>query len=100
MRDVLFLESQARTMDGQGGYVISIATEKQIFARVEPKTESRVLDAAQLEYETAYKIYCRYDPQITNNSYLGYKGLRLTIHSCVNISGLNRYLEILAYSSE
>ncbi len=100
MRDSLVLKQQNTTPDDQGGFPVTLSTVKSIFAKVEPRTESRVLDAAQLEYTTPFKIYCRYDAAINNKSILEYKGLDLTIHSCVNISGLNRYFEILAYSNE
>ena len=100
MRDYLTLKQQVSVADGEGGFAVTLSAVKGIYARVELKQESRVLDAAQLEYTTAYKIYCRYDSAINNDSILTYRGLDLTIHSCVNLSGLNRYFEILAYSNE
>ncbi len=99
MRDSLVLKQQVVTSE-DGNTTVTLSAVKSIFAKVEPRTESRVLDAAQLEYTTPFKIYCRYDAAINNKSILEYKGLDLTIHSCVNISGLNRYFEILAYSNE
>lgn len=98
MRDVVTVKSVAETADGEGGYTTSLTTVKDIFAKVDLKSGSRVLEAAQITFEKPFKIYCRYDEAITSNSVLVYNGIELTIHSINNISGLNRYFEILAYT--
>ncbi len=100
MRDILVLKSVTNTSDGEGGYVPTIAVVKSIFAKVEPLKESRVLDANQLEYTQAYRIYIRYDAAINNTNLLNYKGKDLTIHSAIDISGLNQFIEVIAYTNE
>lgn len=100
LRDVIVLKSVANVSDGEGGYTTNVTTLKPIYAKVDPRTESRILDAAQLEYTTSYKIYCRYDAEINNTRLLEYRGLDLTIHSAVNINGLNQFIDIIAYSNE
>lgn len=98
MRDIVTVKSVIDTQDGEGGYTTTLTTVKDIFAKVELKEGSRVLEAAQITFSKPFKIYCRYDAAITKNSVLVYSGLELTIHSINNISGLNRYFEILAYT--
>lgn len=99
-RDILTLKLVTNASDGEGGFTATVSTIKTIFAKVEPKNESRTLDEKQLEYVAAFQIYCRYDATIDNSKLFEYKGQTLTIHSCVDIGGLNQFLSILAYSNE
>ena len=98
MREAVTLNTVTRVADGEGGYTTTITPLKTIFANVEMQKGSRTLELAAISFERVYKIYCRYDDLITNNSTLTYKGQQLTIHSIDNLSQLNRYFEILAYT--
>jgi SPP1 family predicted phage head-tail adaptor len=71
---------------------------KTIFAAVEELQGSRILELSSVTYQKVYKIYCRYDTAITLNSTFTYKGNLLKIHAINNLSQLNRYFEILAYT--
>lgn len=71
---------------------------KTIFADIQEQTGSRALELSAVAYQKVYKIYCRYDALITLNSTFTYKGNLLKIHSINNLSQLNRYFEILAYT--
>lgn len=98
MRESVTLNTVSKVADGEGGYTVTTTALKTILANVEQQRGSRILDLSSISYEKVFKLYCRYDEAITNNSLFTYKGMTLIIHSINNLSQLNRYFEILCYT--
>ncbi len=82
-----------------GGINRSYSDDGTFRAKVEPMTESRTLEQAQLKYNQAIKVWVRdiVSPVIANVTKLRFNNENYTIHSIKNIDQQNRYLEILAY---
>ncbi len=98
MREALVLNTVTYAKDANYEQIATITPLKTIFAKVDEQKGSRLLELQSVSFEKVFKLYCRYDEDITRNSSFTYKGQLLKIHAINNLSQLNRYFEILAYT--
>jgi SPP1 family predicted phage head-tail adaptor len=87
------------TTDFEGGEVVTFAEVKKVYANIEPKINSRVLEEEQIKFNQAAKIIVRYDPAINVSCKIDFEGEKYIIHSIVDIGYGNRYMELLAYTT-
>jgi SPP1 family predicted phage head-tail adaptor len=85
--------------DFEGGFTVTYALLKNVYAKIEPRQNSRVLEQAQITFNAAAKIIVRHDPAITTDCRIKYEGIEYVIHSVVDIGYSARYMELLAYTT-
>lgn len=98
MREALTLNSVTYAKNTNYEMIATSTAVKTIFAKVDEQQGSRILELSGVTFKKVYKIYCRYDEAIALPYTFTYKGQLLKIHAINNLSQLNRYFEILAYT--
>jgi head-tail adaptor len=98
MREALVLNTVTYAKDANYDMIATSTALKTIFAAVDEQQGSRILELSGVTFKRVYKIYCRYDEAIALTSTFTYKSQLLKIHAINNLSQLNRYFEILAYT--
>lgn len=98
MREALIVNTVSYAKDANYEMIATTTALKTIFANVKEQQGSRILELSSVAFKKVYKVYCRYDEAISLTSTFTYKSQTLKIHAINNLSQLNRYFEILAYT--
>lgn len=102
MRARITMLQPTYTADGRGGQTVTFAAYSTVWAKAEPKTESRRLQEAQVTYNDAYDFTIRFSEMpLTADWMIRYKGRDYTIHPGIHdIEDRHQYWSILAYTKK
>jgi len=100
LRDLVDYQTAVQTSDGEGGFTKSWTTKKQVYAKIIPMRDTRVLEAAQVTFNAGYVFRVRYDSEIVCPGRFVFEGNLYTIHAVENIDSLDRYMNVTCYTHE